>query len=145
MADAGSGTRFAAVTPGMTRVWDVRSGDEVAQILDEDIAWTSFSRDGAFLATADGQELRVWRLSDPETPSSAAPSTTSTCPAARPGTRTVPSRATSKAAPSTPSMSRAPSPPRGRTGPWTTYGSAPTAARSRTASPHPARTPRPGL
>ncbi|WP_343243752.1 hypothetical protein [Streptomyces sp. SID13726] len=68
VAGEGSGHRFAAVTAGAIRVWDTGSGDQVAEIADAHVSYAAFSRDGAFLATGDGQELRVWRLSDPETP-----------------------------------------------------------------------------
>ncbi|MFI6437267.1 hypothetical protein [Streptomyces sp. NPDC050759] len=68
VAGAGSGTRFAAVTADEVRVWDTAAGEQVAEIKDQRVTYTAFSRDGAFLATADGQELRVWRLSDSGTP-----------------------------------------------------------------------------
>ncbi|MET8079675.1 hypothetical protein [Streptomyces sp. NPDC005303] len=68
VAGAGSGTRFAAVTPDEVRVWDTGSGDEVAEIMDQRVTYAAFSRDGSFLATTDGQELRVWRLSDAAAP-----------------------------------------------------------------------------
>ncbi|MFI9170723.1 WD40 repeat domain-containing protein [Streptomyces lincolnensis] len=68
VAGAGSGARFAAVTPDAVRVWDTRSGDEIAEIDDRHVSSAAFSRDGSFLATADGRELRVWRLSDPGAP-----------------------------------------------------------------------------
>ena len=68
VAGPGSGTRFATVVPGAVRVWDSRSGDQVAELTDQRVAYAAFSRDGSFLATTDGQELRVWRLSDPASP-----------------------------------------------------------------------------
>lgn len=68
VAGVGGGTRFAAVTPDGVRVWDTGSGGEVAEITDRHVTYAAFSRDGAFLATADGRELRVWRLSDAAAP-----------------------------------------------------------------------------
>ncbi|WP_225097454.1 hypothetical protein [Streptomyces sp. CoH27] len=54
--------RLAAVTAGGASVWDVRSGRQLADLRDPGVQYLSFSEDGKFLATADGQEIRVWRL-----------------------------------------------------------------------------------
>ncbi|MCZ0988019.1 hypothetical protein O1M54_24250 [Streptomyces diastatochromogenes] len=58
----GGGQRLAAVTATGTRVWDVRSGQQLADLQDPGVQYLAFTRDGKFLATADGQEVRVWRL-----------------------------------------------------------------------------------
>ncbi|MER6710107.1 hypothetical protein [Streptomyces sp. NPDC000877] len=64
----GSGSRFAAVTGTGARVWDTRSGRQVAGLDGRGVRSASFSGDGSFLATADGQEIRVWRLTPPGAP-----------------------------------------------------------------------------
>ncbi|MEU6256660.1 hypothetical protein [Streptomyces sp. NPDC047043] len=53
--------RLAAQTPTGVHVWDVRSGDQVADLSDTGVKYIAFSRDGKLLATADAQEIRVWR------------------------------------------------------------------------------------
>ncbi|MGQ4404095.1 hypothetical protein ACN6K4_005700 [Streptomyces hayashii] len=58
----GGGQRLAAVTGSGVRVWDVRSGEQVSDFHDTGVQYTAFSKDGNFLATADGSEVRVWRL-----------------------------------------------------------------------------------
>ncbi|MEU0110077.1 hypothetical protein ABZ313_32610 [Streptomyces sp. NPDC006251] len=64
----GSGSRFAAVTGTGARVWDTRSGRQVAGLDGRGVRSASFSGDGSFLATADTQEIRVWRLTPPGAP-----------------------------------------------------------------------------
>ncbi len=59
---AGGRWRLAAVTPSGVRVWDVRSGEQLADLSDPGVKSAAFSGDGAFLATDDGEEVRVWRL-----------------------------------------------------------------------------------
>jgi WD40 repeat protein/transcriptional regulator with XRE-family HTH domain len=54
--------RLAAVTASGVRVWDARSGEQLADIADTGVQYAAFSKDGDFLATADGKEIRVWRL-----------------------------------------------------------------------------------
>ena len=56
--------RLAAVTGTGVRVWDVRSGEQLAALPDVGVRYASFSGDGRFLATADGEEVRVWRLAE---------------------------------------------------------------------------------
>ncbi|NUQ97848.1 MAG: hypothetical protein HOY79_15275, partial [Streptomyces sp.] len=56
------GGRLAAVTPSGVRVWDIRSGEELDQLPATGVTYAAFSKDGKFLATADGEEIRVWRL-----------------------------------------------------------------------------------
>ncbi|WP_329219251.1 hypothetical protein OG352_22410 [Streptomyces sp. NBC_01485] len=60
--------RFAVVTGAGVRVWDIPSGRQVAQIADAGVEYASLSKDGAFLATAGTDEVRIWRLSVPGTP-----------------------------------------------------------------------------
>jgi WD40 repeat protein/energy-coupling factor transporter ATP-binding protein EcfA2 len=60
-----SGDRLAAGTGTGLRVWNTVTGREVADLRDAGAQYASFSPDGAFMATADGSELRVWRLADP--------------------------------------------------------------------------------
>ncbi|MFF4257715.1 hypothetical protein ACFY1L_41660 [Streptomyces sp. NPDC001663] len=57
----GDGQRLAAQTPTGVHVWDVRSGDQVADLADTGVKYIAFSPDGKLLATADAQEIRVWR------------------------------------------------------------------------------------
>ncbi|MFF5496035.1 hypothetical protein [Streptomyces aquilus] len=58
----GGGRWLAAVLPGGVRVWDVRSGQQKADLADTGARYAAFGEDGHFLATADGEEIRVWRL-----------------------------------------------------------------------------------
>ncbi|KPI09427.1 transcriptional regulator, XRE family [Actinobacteria bacterium OK074] len=60
--------RLAAVTADGVRVWDTTTGRQLADLDDPKTQYASFSPDGTFLATADGGELRVWRLSAPDNP-----------------------------------------------------------------------------
>ncbi|WP_019075037.1 nSTAND1 domain-containing NTPase [Streptomyces hokutonensis] len=63
-----SDNRLAVATGTGLRVWDTTTGRSVADLQDTGTQYASFSPDGAFVATADGSELRVWRLSDPGAP-----------------------------------------------------------------------------
>ncbi|WP_093782002.1 WD40 repeat domain-containing protein [Streptomyces sp. yr375] len=63
-----AGGRFAAVTDTGVHVWDATSGRQVADLAAPGVAAAAFSKDGAFLATADGGEIKVWRLSDTTAP-----------------------------------------------------------------------------
>ncbi|WP_328837907.1 hypothetical protein [Streptomyces europaeiscabiei] len=54
--------KLAAVSASGVRVWDVRSGEQLADLSDSGVKSAAFSKDGKFLATADGEEIRVWRL-----------------------------------------------------------------------------------
>ncbi|MEU6381801.1 hypothetical protein [Streptomyces sp. NPDC046909] len=56
------GRRLAAVGYDGIRVWDVRSGRQVAELGDPGVRFASFSPDENFLATADAEEIRVWRI-----------------------------------------------------------------------------------
>ncbi len=58
----GGGRRLATVTASGVRVWDTRSGQQLADLADAGVKYAAFSKDGKFLATADGEEIRVWRL-----------------------------------------------------------------------------------
>ncbi|GGK74051.1 nSTAND1 domain-containing NTPase [Streptomyces flaveus] len=61
--------RLAAITWTGVHVFDVRSGRGLADLVDPGVKYASFSKDGKFLATADGEEVRVWRLTgDVSTP-----------------------------------------------------------------------------
>ncbi|QNP68653.1 hypothetical protein IAG44_03685 [Streptomyces roseirectus] len=60
--------RLAAGTDRGFRVWNTATGTRLADTDDKDTQDASFSPDGAFLATADTTELRVWRLTDPALP-----------------------------------------------------------------------------
>ncbi|MEU3784718.1 hypothetical protein [Streptomyces sp900129855] len=57
----GGRQQLAAVTPTRVLVWDLRSGNQLADLSDAAVSYVSFSADGRFLATADAQEVRVWR------------------------------------------------------------------------------------
>ncbi|MFD3622474.1 hypothetical protein ACFWWT_46510 [Streptomyces sp. NPDC058676] len=64
----GAGQRMAAVSASGIRVWDTGSGRLLADLTAPGVEYTSFSRDGKFLAAADGTEIKVWRLSYPDAP-----------------------------------------------------------------------------
>ncbi|WP_226966911.1 nSTAND1 domain-containing NTPase [Streptomyces phaeolivaceus] len=69
MLEFGADGRFALVGEGRARVWDVRTGDRVAEVRDPGVLRGSFSEDGRFLATfGSADEIRVWRLSAPDAP-----------------------------------------------------------------------------
>lgn len=57
----GGRQELAALTPTGVLVWDLRSGDQPADLQDAGVGYVSFSKDGKFVATADAQEVRVWR------------------------------------------------------------------------------------
>ncbi|MFI5800127.1 hypothetical protein [Streptomyces sp. NPDC051677] len=57
----GGRQQLAAVTPTGVLVWDLRSGNQLAGLHDAGVSYVSLSADGRFLATADAQEVRVWR------------------------------------------------------------------------------------
>ncbi|MER5429439.1 hypothetical protein [Streptomyces sp. NPDC002588] len=63
----GSG-RLAFVTGSGVRVWDLRSGHQLAILSQRGVEYAAFSKDGNFLATADGAEIQVWRLSATDAP-----------------------------------------------------------------------------
>ncbi|MCL8010996.1 hypothetical protein [Streptomyces sp. AS02] len=58
----GGGRWLAAVIPSGVRVWDVRSGERLPDLPHTGVGGAAFSKDGNFLATADGEEIRLWRL-----------------------------------------------------------------------------------
>jgi WD40 repeat protein len=60
--------RLAAVTAEGIRVWDLTSGKRLADLTRPGIGYAAFSKGGDFLATADGAEIQVWRLSAPDAP-----------------------------------------------------------------------------
>ncbi|WP_416972370.1 hypothetical protein [Streptomyces sp. 4F14] len=55
------GGRLAAVTANGVRVWDTRSGKQLAELSDPGVQYAALTGDGNLLATADGKEVRVWR------------------------------------------------------------------------------------
>ncbi|WP_430379844.1 hypothetical protein [Streptomyces sp. B1-3] len=64
----GDGERMAAVSGAGIRVWDTRSGRQLADITAPGVQYAAFSRDGKFLAVTDSAEIKVWRLSSPDAP-----------------------------------------------------------------------------
>ncbi|MFJ9633592.1 hypothetical protein ACIRU8_38460 [Streptomyces sp. NPDC101175] len=62
------GHRLAAATATGLRIWDTATGRKVADLYETGLQYASFRADGAFVATADRAEIRVWRLSDPGAP-----------------------------------------------------------------------------
>ncbi|MFM9442691.1 hypothetical protein [Streptomyces acidiscabies] len=60
--------RLLALTATAVHVWDIRTGRALATVADDGVSYASLSTDGAFLATTDSGELRVWRLSGPDAP-----------------------------------------------------------------------------
>ncbi|GHE44607.1 hypothetical protein GCM10017771_64790 [Streptomyces capitiformicae] len=68
MSLSASGDRLLTVSSAGVLVWNTRTGRQVAELSESGVQQTALSGDGAFLATADGREVRVWRLSVPDTP-----------------------------------------------------------------------------
>ncbi|MFE7274204.1 hypothetical protein [Streptomyces sp. NPDC057623] len=64
----GAPQRFAAVDTNGVSVWDTGTRREVAALSDSEVSSAVISADGAFLATANGTEIKVWRLSSPDAP-----------------------------------------------------------------------------
>ncbi len=64
----GAAQRFAAVDANGVTAWDTGTRREVATVSDPEVTSAVFSADGAFLATANGTEIKVWRLSSPDAP-----------------------------------------------------------------------------
>ncbi|NEC84683.1 hypothetical protein [Streptomyces sp. SID12501] len=62
------GDRLAALSESGVTAWDTTSAREVAHLSEPGAQRAAFTPDGAFLATAGGAEIRVWRLSDPAAP-----------------------------------------------------------------------------
>ncbi|MDW8805803.1 hypothetical protein P1P68_13675 [Streptomyces scabiei] len=62
------GDRLATVSGADVRVFDTRSGRQITAVDDRGVASAAFSADGAFLATADREEIRIWRLAAPAAP-----------------------------------------------------------------------------
>ena len=62
--------RLALLSSDGVRIWRTSTGDELAEVGHPGARYAAFGRaeDGAFLATADGKEIRVWRLSAPGNP-----------------------------------------------------------------------------
>lgn len=60
--------RLAAVSAKGVRVWDTASGRRVADLDVPGVQFAAFSKGSDFLATVDGQEIKVWRLSAPDAP-----------------------------------------------------------------------------
>ncbi|MCX5235878.1 hypothetical protein OG824_11750 [Streptomyces prunicolor] len=63
-----AGDHLAAATGTGPRVWNTATGRKLADLYDTGVQYASFSPDGTFVATANGSELRVWRLTDPGAP-----------------------------------------------------------------------------
>ncbi|MCX5247541.1 helix-turn-helix domain-containing protein [Streptomyces sp. NBC_00201] len=63
-----AGDRLAAATGTGVRIWDTRTGRRIADLDDPGVQYAAFSQDGAFLATADRTEIRVWRLAATDAP-----------------------------------------------------------------------------
>ncbi len=68
MSLSASGDRLLAVSSADVRVWNTRTGREVATVPDSGVRHAAMSADGTFLATAGDSEVRVWRLSTPDAP-----------------------------------------------------------------------------
>ncbi len=62
------GDRLAALSESGATVWDTAAGREIAHLDEPGAQRAAFNADGTFLATAGGEEIRVWRLSDPAAP-----------------------------------------------------------------------------
>ncbi|MGW0709448.1 nSTAND1 domain-containing NTPase [Streptomyces sp. NPDC002643] len=64
----GAAQRFAAVDANGVSVWDTATRREVATLSDPEVTSAVFSADGAFLATANDTEIKVWRPASPDAP-----------------------------------------------------------------------------
>ncbi|WP_443733020.1 nSTAND1 domain-containing NTPase [Streptomyces muensis] len=62
------GARLAALSGNEVRVWDTGSGRLIASLDAPGVRYAVFDRETNFLATSDGQEIKVWRLSRPDAP-----------------------------------------------------------------------------
>ncbi|MDX2911256.1 WD40 repeat domain-containing protein [Streptomyces griseiscabiei] len=62
------GERLVTLSDTSAAVWDIRSGRHVASLGERGVQHPALSGDGRFLAAVAGEEIRVWRLSDPESP-----------------------------------------------------------------------------
>lgn len=62
------GRRLLMATDTQIRVWDLPSGKEVPAIREPGVKEIGFSTDGTFLATANADELLVWRSSQADAP-----------------------------------------------------------------------------
>jgi WD40 repeat protein len=63
-----SGDRLLAMSSAGVRVWNTRTGRQVADLTGSGVRYAALSADRAFLAAADDSEVRVWRLSAPDAP-----------------------------------------------------------------------------
>ncbi|WP_179202725.1 hypothetical protein, partial [Streptomyces caniscabiei] len=91
--------RFAVASADRVRVWDAASGRRIADLPGPGVNTLAFSADGTFLATADTEEIRAWRLTSSVTghPASSAPDDRASSTADTPASST-----TDAPAPSTP-------------------------------------------
>ncbi|MFI7538805.1 hypothetical protein [Streptosporangium sp. NPDC049376] len=62
------GRRLLMTTGTKIRLWDLPSGRELPAIKEAGVDEIGFSADGAFLATANSDELLVWRIGVPDAP-----------------------------------------------------------------------------
>ncbi|WTZ37814.1 hypothetical protein OG241_02850 [Streptomyces sp. NBC_01390] len=60
--------RMAAVTGAGVRVWDLRSGRRIADLVTSAAHDLAFTADGTFLTLATRQDVQVWRLTDTDGP-----------------------------------------------------------------------------
>ncbi|WBO65031.1 helix-turn-helix domain-containing protein [Streptomyces camelliae] len=60
--------RLAATDGSRVLVWDTTTGRQIADLHASTAQYMSFSPDGAFIATADRGEIRLWRLTSAEEP-----------------------------------------------------------------------------
>ncbi|MDX3733299.1 nSTAND1 domain-containing NTPase [Streptomyces caniscabiei] len=91
--------RFAVASADRVRVWDAASGRRIADLPGPGVNTLAFSADGTFLATADTEEIRAWRLTSSVTghPAPSAPDDRASSTADTPASST-----TDAPAPSTP-------------------------------------------
>ncbi|AXG55203.1 WD-40 repeat protein [Streptomyces lincolnensis] len=68
LLEFGADGRFAVASARGVRVWDIRTGRWIADLDVPRLSTAAFSADGAFLATTDAEDIKIWRLSDPDTP-----------------------------------------------------------------------------
>ena len=64
----GTGHRLIALSSTGIRAWDTASGRRLTNIFYPDVQYAAFSERGGFLAASCRNEIRVWRLSEPDAP-----------------------------------------------------------------------------
>ncbi|MGC0405937.1 WD40 repeat protein/energy-coupling factor transporter ATP-binding protein EcfA2 [Streptomyces sp. SAI-126] len=62
------GRSLGVIDPDGFRAWRIDTGRKIAEVEYAGLKTAQFGTDGTFLAASDGQEILVWRLTDPDFP-----------------------------------------------------------------------------